>query len=78
MTVVGTRWQVPDHPTTLLMFMFHHLMIRRGYPPRDALRGAQLWMLEPVRIPPPEMPAEFPAKNHALYRVRLNRLRKNS
>ena len=58
-TVVGARWQVPDAATTLLMFMFHYFMTHRAYSPRDALRSAQLWMLDPARIPPAEMPAEL-------------------
>jgi hypothetical protein len=38
------------------MFMFHHLLVTGDHSPRDALRLAQLWMLEPDRTPPPEMP----------------------
>ena len=30
---------------------------QNGHSPRDALRLAQLWMLDPHRRPPPEMPA---------------------
>lgn len=41
------------------MFMFHYLMTHRAYPPRDALRAAQLWLLDVARVPPPEMPAEL-------------------
>jgi hypothetical protein len=55
-TVVGARWQIPDRATSLLMFMFHHLLVTGDHSPRDALRLAQLWMLEPDRTPPPEMP----------------------
>jgi CHAT domain-containing protein len=58
-TVVGARWQVPDAATAQLMFMFHHFMTRRAYSARDALRSAQLWMLDPARIPPAEMPPEL-------------------
>jgi hypothetical protein len=58
-TVVGARWQVPDAATTLLMFMFHYFMTCRAYCPRDALRSAQLWMLDPARVPPAEMPAKL-------------------
>jgi hypothetical protein len=67
-TVVGARWNVPDDYTNLLMFMFHHLMTHRGLMPRDALRRAQLWMLDPARVPPPEMPASLAG------RVRHSRL----
>jgi tetratricopeptide (TPR) repeat protein len=55
-TVVGARWEVPDGATSLLMFMFHHFMTSGGAEPRDALRMAQLWMLDPARAAPPEMP----------------------
>lgn len=61
-TVVGTRWEVPDGHTALLMFMFHHFLTAAGQPPRDALRMAQLWMLDPGRTVPPEMPPQL-AKN---------------
>jgi tetratricopeptide (TPR) repeat protein len=54
-SVIGSRWQVGDVRTALLMFMFHH-HLRRGEPPAFALRAAQLWMLDPKRITPPEMP----------------------
>ncbi|WP_226966631.1 CHAT domain-containing protein [Streptomyces phaeolivaceus] len=58
--VVGSRWAVADDPrTTLLVLLVHHHM-RRGTPPRDALRSAQLWMLDPGRVLPPEL-AEFEA-----------------
>jgi hypothetical protein len=36
------------------MFMFHHYLA--GSPPADALRRAQLWMLDPDRMYPPVMP----------------------
>lgn len=58
--VVGSRWAVADDPrTTLLVLLVHHHM-KRGVLPRDALRAAQLWMLDPDRILPPEL-AEFEA-----------------
>jgi CHAT domain len=56
-TVVAARWEILDQPTSLLMFMFHYLMTAGGQPPRDALRLAQLWMLDPHRTAPPEMPS---------------------
>jgi CHAT domain len=56
-TAVGSRWEIPDGPSAMLMFMFHHFLDMEGYPPRDALRSAQLWMLDPGRVPPAAMPA---------------------
>ena len=56
-TVVGARWELPDEESSLQMFMFHHFMTADGHSPRDALRLAQLWMLDPERRPPPNMPA---------------------
>jgi tetratricopeptide (TPR) repeat protein len=58
-TAVGARWPVGDAATALLMFMFHYFMTRRACSPRDALRSAQLWMLDPGRTAPPEMPPEL-------------------
>jgi hypothetical protein len=58
-TVVGARWPVPDQTASLLMFMFHYLMAQDGHPPGDALRLAQLWLLDPGRTAPSGMPAEL-------------------
>lgn len=58
-TVVGARWPVPDDATSLLMFMFHYFMSHRAQSPRDALRSAQLWLLDAGRATPPEMPASL-------------------
>ena len=58
-TVVGARWEVPDRATSLLMFMFHHFLTTAPAGPRDALRMAQLWMLDPGRTAPPGMPEEL-------------------
>ena len=61
--VVGSRWEVPDMHTALLMFVFHRHLVR--YPadsPADALRAAQLWMLDPRRRTPGEMPERLAAK----------------
>lgn len=55
-TVVGARWEIPDDATSLLMFMFHYFLAAEGCPPRDALRQAQLWMIDPAREAPPLMP----------------------
>ncbi len=58
-TVIGARWEIPDSSTSLLMFMFHLRMTKHGETPRDALRLAQAWMLNPNRKIPEEMPAEL-------------------
>lgn len=58
-TVASARWFIDDDTTTLLMFMFHYFMTTRAQSPRDALRLAQLWMLDPGRTAPAEMPAEL-------------------
>jgi CHAT domain-containing protein len=57
-SVVGSRWQVGDVRTALLMFMFHHYLSQEQ-PPPVALRSAQLWMLDPRRVVPEVMPQDF-------------------
>ncbi|MFE2492734.1 CHAT domain-containing protein [Streptomyces scopuliridis] len=52
--VVGSRWNVPDRPSGLLMTVLHH-HLSRGVTPARALRAAQLWMLDPERAPVPGM-----------------------
>nr|WP_203730829.1 CHAT domain-containing protein [Streptomyces sp. SID12501] len=49
--VVGSRWTAQDSATILLMTVFHH-HLRAGLSPVDALRAAQLWMLDPDRRDP--------------------------
>ncbi|MEV8545985.1 CHAT domain-containing protein [Streptomyces sp. NPDC051572] len=49
--VVGTRWTAQDSTSILLMTVFHH-HLRAGLSPVDALRAAQLWMLDPARKDP--------------------------
>lgn len=55
-TVFGSLWPVPDGTTSLLMFKLHGYLRVDGLPPADALRRAQLWMLDPGRdvsdVPP--------------------------
>ncbi|MDF5757503.1 CHAT domain-containing protein [Spongiactinospora sp. TRM90649] len=53
-TVVGSRWRVGDLRAAGLTFMFHHHL--RTERPADALRLAQLWMLDPARVYPATMP----------------------
>jgi hypothetical protein len=52
-SVVASRWGAPA-----VLFMTH-LLRREGRPVWAALRAAQLWMLDPRRVIPPEMPAEL-------------------
>ncbi|HZN73133.1 MAG TPA: CHAT domain-containing protein [Micromonosporaceae bacterium] len=58
-TVLSTQWSVPDAATSTLMFLFHHYLRVERLPPWQALRRAQIWMLDPDRQPPPEMPREL-------------------
>ena len=58
-TVLGTLWPVPDEETSLLMYMTHHYLRCEALPPGQALRRAQLWMLDPQRRTPPKMPARL-------------------
>ncbi|MFE6887157.1 CHAT domain-containing protein [Streptomyces sp. NPDC057694] len=60
-SVVGSRWSVvDDRRTSILMFMFHHYLSGHGHAeapeaadsPADALRAAQMWMLDPHRTVP--------------------------
>jgi len=53
--VVGSRWVVDNAGTPILMFMLHH-GLRQGLLPADALRAAQVWMLDPGREVPGDMP----------------------
>ena len=48
-SVLSAQWAIPDRATSVLMFMFHHHLVARGLPPWQALREAQLWMLDPNR-----------------------------
>ncbi|WP_031483646.1 CHAT domain-containing protein [Streptomyces bicolor] len=57
-SVVGSLWPVPDDATSVLMFLTHHYLRTEGEPPARALRRAQLWMLDPAR----ELPADLPER----------------
>ncbi|MEV6957433.1 CHAT domain-containing protein [Streptomyces sp. NPDC051183] len=50
--VVGSRWLAQDSASALLMAVFHHHLVVDGFSPVDALRAAQLWMLDPGRENP--------------------------
>ncbi|BEL06350.1 hypothetical protein Q0Z83_045410 [Actinoplanes sichuanensis] len=56
-TVLSSQWNVPDSATSALMFMVHRNLRVAGRPPWAALRDAQLWMLDPKRQIPDDMPA---------------------
>jgi CHAT domain len=56
-TVLSTQWSVPDEATSVMMFMFHHFLIGQRLSAWEALRRAQLWMLDPGRTPPSAMPS---------------------
>jgi CHAT domain-containing protein len=58
-SVLSTQWSIPDAQTPSLMYLFHHYRRRAGLPPWQALRQAQMWMLDPGRVPPAGMPAEL-------------------
>ncbi|MEV6829499.1 CHAT domain-containing protein [Amycolatopsis sp. NPDC051102] len=60
-SVLSTQWSIPDARTPALMYLFHHYCRREGLPPWQALRQAQMWMLDPGRVPPTGMPADLVA-----------------
>ncbi|MFJ4944842.1 CHAT domain-containing protein [Streptomyces albidoflavus] len=62
--VVGSRWAVDDCATALMMAVFHHFLAGEGLAPPDALRAAQLWMLDPERRPPPGMAERLRREAH--------------
>ncbi|RQX01853.1 CHAT domain-containing protein [Micromonospora inaquosa] len=51
-SVVGSLWAVPSASTGLLMYMLHHFLREGPGDPGEALRRAQLWMLDPRRRVP--------------------------
>ncbi len=55
-SVLSTQWSIPDSATSALMFMFHRNLRTTGGPAWQALRDAQLWMLDPARETPADMP----------------------
>ncbi|MEU5031091.1 CHAT domain-containing protein [Streptomyces milbemycinicus] len=60
--VVGSRWKVSDSASAALMVVFHHHLTVMGLAPPDALRAAQLWMLDPDRRPVPGLRDELLAE----------------
>lgn len=61
-TVLGSLWRVTDRGTALLMFVVHHHLRVTCLPAADAVRAAQLWMLNPNRRPLPDMPPVLAAE----------------
>ncbi|MFD4116631.1 CHAT domain-containing protein [Streptomyces niveus] len=61
--VVGSRWAVRDGPTSVMMAVFHHHLTAGGLAPPDALRAAQLWMLDPHREPLPILKGSLRAES---------------
>lgn len=53
--VIGSRWAVRDSSTAVMMAVFHDFVTTHGLAPADALRAAQMWMLDPDREPPPTL-----------------------
>ncbi|WP_225094737.1 CHAT domain-containing protein [Streptomyces sp. CoH27] len=69
--VVGSRWAVREGPTAVMMAVFHHHLTAGGLAPPDALRAAQLWMINPRRRLP--LPLDGPLRREAT-RSDLHRL----
>ncbi|MGW1071203.1 CHAT domain-containing protein [Streptomyces sp. NPDC002537] len=57
--VVGSRWTAQDGASALMMAVFHHYLTVEGQGPADALRSAQLWMLDPDRENPGSLTGEL-------------------
>ncbi|MFE7569447.1 CHAT domain-containing protein [Streptomyces sp. NPDC057539] len=57
--VVGSRWSTNDSASALLMAVFHHYLTVDALSPVDALRAAQLWMLDPRRENPGSLRGEL-------------------
>ncbi|MEU8068935.1 CHAT domain-containing protein [Micromonospora sp. NPDC049151] len=60
-TVFAAGWPAPGSSAPLLAFMTSHFR-REGLPPADALRRAQLWMLDGGRTAPHSMPDQLRAE----------------
>ncbi|MCT2591572.1 CHAT domain-containing protein [Streptomyces sp. N2-109] len=57
--VVGSRWTTQDGASALMMAVFHHYLAVEGNSPADALRAAQVWMLDPDREDPGSLSGEL-------------------
>jgi hypothetical protein len=60
-TAMGSLWTVPDGFTSRLVFMVYHFL-HEGLRPVDAVRRAQLWMLDRNRTAPATMPDALRAR----------------
>ncbi|WP_281250180.1 CHAT domain-containing protein [Streptomyces monashensis] len=60
--VVGSRWATRDSSAALMMAVFHHYLSVEGLSPVDALRAAQMWMLDPGRRAPESFDADLRAE----------------
>ncbi|MFJ2645474.1 CHAT domain-containing protein [Streptomyces sp. NPDC087420] len=69
--VVGSRWTTEDGASALMMAVFHHHVAVEGRSPADALREAQMWMLDPGRQDPGTL---SPALLREMRRPGLDRL----
>jgi CHAT domain-containing protein len=57
-SAIGTRWPVGDDAAAVIAYVLHH-ELARGVPPAEALRNAQLWMIDPTRQPLPGLPEQL-------------------
>ena len=59
--VLRAGWPAPGSSASLLAFMTSHFQRGEGLPPAEALRRAQLWMLDGGRAAPHSMPEHLRA-----------------
>ncbi|MGX7826052.1 CHAT domain-containing protein [Actinokineospora sp. 24-640] len=57
--VISTMWTAPDDGTPAFVHMFHRFLRVHRMPPWQALRAAQMWMLDPARETPADLPGEI-------------------
>ena len=53
--VLAAGWEIDDRYAAVAMYKVHHLLAT-GAAAADAVRGAQLWLLDPDRTAPPGLP----------------------
>ncbi|WP_327006621.1 CHAT domain-containing protein [Dactylosporangium sp. NBC_01737] len=56
-SVLSAQCGVPGQDASVLLYLFHHYLMTERRPAWDALRRAQLWMIDPDRAVPADMPA---------------------